>query len=195
MSEGYQTKDEIEKAFGIEYLSTIEPESQKLLDQIRKKATSPLRLWFQRKHDKWMSSLYGKELKKHKEIAFKVKKVNPLIGYGVFTDQFIPKLGYIGEYAGDLRKRKRKDRGNDYIFGYMVGFFRTPWIIDAKYRGNFTRFINHSFYPNVSSRGFAIDGVYHVIFYANRPIKKGEQLTYDYGPTYWNSSRPYPQEL
>ena len=39
-----------------------------------------------------------------------------------------------------------------------------------------------------------IDNLYHVIFFANKKIEKDEQLTYDYGPTYWNT-RPYPQEL
>ena len=63
-----------------------------------------------------------------------------------------------------------------------------------KKKGNFTRFLNHSFKPNVSSRGMVIDNLYHVIFFANKKIEKDEQLTYDYGPTYWNT-RPYPQEL
>jgi SET domain-containing protein len=129
------------------------------------------------------------------EVPHIIDKVNPLVGFGVFATQSIPYLTYIGEYAGELRARKRKtDRSNNYIFGYMVGFFGTPWIIDASKKGNFTRFINHSFHPNVNSRGVIVDGLYHIIFFANRRIEKGEQLTYDYGPTYWNK-RSYPQEF
>ncbi len=142
-----------------------------------------------------MASLFADKIRKRAEAPVIIDKVNPLVGYGVFAKKFIPYLSYIGEYAGELRARRgRKDRENDYVFGYMVGMFGTPWVIDASEKGNFTRFLNHSFDPNISSRGIVVDEIYHVIFFANKSIAIGEQLTYDYGPTYWNR-RPYPQEL
>lgn len=150
---------------------------------------------YDKKHNRWVSSLYASSLRKREEISYYLKSVNPMVGYGVFAKEEISQLSYIGEYAGELRARRgRKDRGNDYIFGYMVGLFGTPWIIDAKRKGNFTRFLNHSYNPNISSRGVVVDGVYHVIFFANKAIAKDEQLTYDYGPTYWKK-RPYPQTM
>jgi SET domain-containing protein len=142
-----------------------------------------------------MVSLFENKIRKRHEASVVIDKVNPLVGYGVFAKEFIPELSYIGEYAGELRARRgRKDRENDYIFGYMVGMFRAPWVVDASKMGNFTRFLNHSFDANVTSRGVVVDSIYHIIFFANRSIAKGEQLTYDYGPTYWNK-RPYPQEF
>jgi len=190
----YETKHQLEKAFGIEYINTIEPVSDYVLEKIKKRAKRKYFPLFDKKHNKWINSLYADAIRNKKEAPYQIKKVNPLVGFGVFAKKDIPELTFIGEYAGDLRARKKHDGTNDYIFGYMVGMFRTPWVIDAEKRGNFTRFINHSFYPNVSSRGVVVDGIYHVIFFANRPIKKGEQLTYDYGPTYWRR-RSYPQDL
>ena len=195
MTKVLETKDEIEKAFGIKYINTIEPVSERVLEKIKKRAKRKMTPLFFKKQNRWILSLYGSSLQKHKEAPHYLKKVNPLIGYGVFAKENIPELSYIGEYAGELRARQRIDRRNNYIFGYLVGTFRTPWVIDAKNRGNFTRFINHSFHPNICSRGIIINGLYHIIFFANKPIKKGQQLTYDYGPTYWNRGRPYPQDI
>lgn len=190
-----QTREEIEEAFGITYLDELSC-TEKVLEKVKKRAQRKLMPLYSKKQNRWMLGLYGEKMRKRAFAPIYLQKVNPLIGYGVFAKENISSLSYIGEYTGELRKRRRfKDKGNDYIFGYMVGSFGTPWIIDAKDKGNFTRFINHSFYPNVSSRGVVLDGVYRVIFFANKAIKKGEQLTYDYGPTYWNNSRPYPQDL
>ncbi|MCH9618331.1 MAG: hypothetical protein SP4CHLAM5_04600 [Chlamydiia bacterium] len=171
------------------------PTSNKVLEKIKKRAVKKLFPSHEKKHNRWILGLYGEKLAQKYEIPFCIKKVNPLVGYGVFARENISYLSYIGEYAGVVRGRRRfTDKKNDYIFGYMVGRFGTPWIIDAEKKGNFTRFINHSFSPNINSRGVVIDGVYHVIFFANKTIRKGEQLTYDYGPTYWNK-RPYPQDV
>lgn len=187
-------KTEIEDKFSITYIDSLEFESDGVLQKVQKRAKRNPFSIYNEKHNRWMNNLYAKDLRAKKEIGFFLNEVNPLVGYGVFAKNYIPTLSYIGEYAGELRKRRRNDKGNDYIFGYMVGMFGTPWIIDAKKRGNFTRFLNHSYQANVSSRGIVVDGIYRVIFFANTAICKGQQLTYDYGPTYWRS-RPYPQTI
>jgi uncharacterized protein len=186
--------EEIEKKFSIKYISNLQPSSKRVLEKVKKRAARKYFSLVNRKHNVWMNKLYFQDIKENREAPFFLQKVNPLVGYGVFARKSIPYLSYIGEYAGDLRRRSRKDKGNDYVFGYMVSSFGTPWIIDAEKRGNFTRFLNHSFNPNVSSRGVVVDGVYRVIFFANRQIRPSEQITYDYGPTYWNK-RSYPQDL
>lgn len=191
----FSTKEQIEEEFSISYIDTICFENDDVLQKVKKRANRKRFHLYDKKHNKWMSNLYARDVRNKKHAPVCIKKVNPLVGHGVFAKETIPSLSYVGEYTGMLRKRRgKKDKGNDYIFGYMVGFFGTPFIIDAKDMGNFTRFLNHSFNANVSSRGIVVDGVYHVIFFANKLIKKGEQLTYDYGPTYWNK-RPYPQSL
>lgn len=196
MRDVLEKKEDIEDAFDIQYINDLCPQSSNVLVKVKKRVQRKMLPLYNKKQNRWMLALYGEKLKKKAEISFYLKKVNPLIGYGVFAKHDIPYLSYIGEYTGELRRRRHfKDKGNDYIFGYMAGKLGTPWVIDAQKKGNFTRFINHSFYPNINSRGVVIDGVYHVIFFANKTIKKGDQLTYDYGPTYWTSKRPYPQEL
>ena len=52
-------------------------------------------------------------------------------------------------------------------------------VIDAS-REKGVRYINHSCAPNTFMRTFN----YHVEFYALRKIRKGEELTCDYGPTH-----------
>ena len=115
-----------------------------------------------------------------------VKWVDPLIGYGLFAGENIPQYSFIGEYTGVIRKRKSKsDRYNDYIFGYVVAIKDTPFVIDAKEKGNYTRFINHCDEPNLFSTWMISKGVCHVILFARHAISKGTQLTYDYGPNFW----------
>ena len=155
------------------------------------------KLWWKKynRMNRWACSLFEKELRQCKQAQIEIKQVNPLVGMGVFATKPISELTFIGEYTGVVQKRhKRKDSLNDYVFGYVIGPHDTPWVIDARKKGNFTRFINHSDEPNLTSRWIISEGVGHVIFFANRKINTGEQLTYDYGPYYWRK-RSYPQAL
>jgi len=189
------TENEIESKFNISYLPKLEFANSKILEKIQKRCDRKLR-W--KKHSKvnfWNCSLYENSLLQGKSIDFILKKVNPLVGYGVFAKNPISYLTYIGEYTGIVRKRhKKQDSLNDYVFGYVIGPQDTPWVIDAEKKGNFTRFINHSYTPNLTSRWMICDGVAHIILFANRKIKAGEQLTYDYGPYYWRK-RSFPQDF
>ena len=58
------------------------------------------------------------------------------------------------------------------------------YVIDAT-NGNLTRFINHSYNPNLQPMYAFIEGFYHLIFLTIKPIKNGEQLAYNYGNNYW----------
>ena len=57
--------------------------------------------------------------------------------------------------------------------------------LNAKDAGNFTRFINDSYYPNVDGAFIRWNNASHLILFANAPIKKGQQLFIDYGIGYW----------
>ena len=190
-----RTKEEIEKQFNIAYIESLEFSKERIFQRIKKKCVRKL-LW--KKHrivNGWASHLFEKSLKEKREVAYLIKKVNPLVGYGVFTEKLIPELSLIGEYTGVVRRRRFwKDSSNDYVFGYVIGPHDTPWVIDAREKGNFTRFINHSYEPNLTSKWMIADGICHIIFFANRLILPGEQLTYDYGPYYWRK-RSFPQSF
>ena len=53
-------------------------------------------------------------------------------------------------------------------------------VVDATMCGNVARFINHSCEPNCYSREILIDGWRHILIFASRHIRCGDELTYDY---------------
>jgi SET domain-containing protein len=53
-------------------------------------------------------------------------------------------------------------------------------VIDATARGNQARFVNHSCEPNCISKVIVVQGVRHIVIFAQRFIHRGEELTYDY---------------
>ncbi|VFQ84490.1 unnamed protein product [Cuscuta campestris] len=53
-------------------------------------------------------------------------------------------------------------------------------VIDATYKGNKSRYINHSCCPNTEMQKWMIDGETRIGIFATRDIKRGEHLTYDY---------------
>jgi SET domain-containing protein len=59
------------------------------------------------------------------------------------------------------------------------------WSIDASVGGDATAFINHSCQPNLFSR--VIRG--HVVFFALRDIRAGEELTLDYVVSHHDDSK------
>lgn len=192
----FLTAQEIERHFSVSYQKGLLFDSEKVLQQIKKRAKKKLLRKKYAAMNRWILSMYGEEIKQQREIDFLIKWINPLVGHGLFAKVQISPFSYIGEYTGLVRRRRFfGPRDNDYVFGYMIGPKDTPWVIDAKEAGNYTRFINHSDDPNVSSRWVITeDDIGHIIFFANRKISVGEQLTYDYGPYYWKS-RPQPLEV
>ena len=66
--------------------------------------------------------------------------------------------------------------------------------IDAtKEDGSFGRLINHSrTNPNIKSQTIDVDSIPHLIFYAIKDIKPGEELSYDYGDRTATSLRSHP---
>ena len=140
----------------------------------------------------WTKALFEEDFRKKSCPAVEIREVNSIIGLGVFAKETLRALTYVGEYAGVVRRRKRKeDDANSYVFRYLDTRFRVPYVVDAKEQGNLCRFLNHSDNPNLISRSIVIDDTYHIIFFTKRACQKGEQLTYDYGPFYWRK-RPHP---
>lgn len=179
---------DFEKRVGIRYIDTLEFEQpeykQKLIDKGKKRLRRPNI----KQMNTWTLALHKKAIENPKEDLYYIRWINRYLGYGVFAAQDIPALCYVGEYVGLIRKRRfRKYRFNDYVFGYVTADKDTPYIIDAKEQGNFARFINHSDQPNLTSRWLVKDGLTHIILFANKFIPKDSQLTYDYGEYYWRS--------
>lgn len=105
-------------------------------------------------------------------------------GLGLFAGEPIPKGACIIEYKGRTISKEEEYTSNSlYLFEV-----NSRMTIDGKPRMNKAGYINHSCRPNaepeIRNR--------RVFIMARRAIKEGEELTYDYGKSYWNDHiKPY----
>jgi len=108
-----------------------------------------------------------------------VRRRSKVHGFGVYAAEAINKNTRIIDYAGELIRNSRSGaREARYLKQGCIWVFRVNrvWSRDAAVNGNIARFINHSCQPNCY---FQIVG--HTIWIrASRPIRAGEELTYDY---------------
>jgi len=186
---------EFEKKLKMEYLEHLEFDHPDFLRWSIWKGQKLLKKKKVRQMNRWNLALHEKAILKPRYDHIYIRHISSSIGYGVFASRDLGALTYIGEYTGLVTRRQtKKTRFNDYVFGYMTGPKESPFIIDAYKKGNFTRFINHSDEPNLNSRWVICKGVTRIILFANRLIKKDEQLTYDYGKYYWRR-RSAPKNL
>lgn len=108
---------------------------------------------------------------------FKLAVKRSRIGRGLFASEKIPRGSCIIEYTGRPATRAQMiaNKGK-YLFWTGRGT-----MIDGNVAGNKARFINHSCAPNceidIKNR--------KVYIFAIRSIKEGDELTFDYGPEYF----------
>ncbi|XP_022866313.1 histone-lysine N-methyltransferase ASHH3-like [Olea europaea var. sylvestris] len=106
-------------------------------------------------------------------------------GLGVVAEEDINQGDFVIEYVGEViddktcedRLWKMKHRGETNF--YLCEINR-DMVIDATYKGNKSRYINHSCCPNTEMQKWMIDGETRIGIFATRDIVKGEHLTYDY---------------
>ncbi|MBG9377631.1 SET domain-containing protein-lysine N-methyltransferase [Panacibacter sp. DH6] len=114
-------------------------------------------------------------------VQYKIFNKKSLIdGTGAFAVQTIPPKRKIGNLGGEiisLREARKRAAMTKRVAMVEFGDGRA---LDASVNPNELRYINHSCSPNTYMR--VCYG--KVEFYALRRIKKGEELTCDYGPTH-----------
>ncbi|XP_048319328.2 histone-lysine N-methyltransferase ASHH3 [Ziziphus jujuba] len=106
-------------------------------------------------------------------------------GSGIVADEDIKQGEFVIEYVGEViddktceeRLWNMKHRGETNF--YLCEINR-DMVIDATYKGNKSRYINHSCSPNTEMQKWIIDGETRIGIFATRDIEKGEHLTYDY---------------
>lgn len=115
---------------------------------------------------------------------------SPIHGNGVFATSEIPSGTELVEYQGRRLTHAQADRlysgtteeGHTFLFT-----LNDKYIIDANVEGNVARWINHSCAPNcqavLEENADGKPKLDRVMITALRPIKVGEELTYDYGIT------------
>ena len=113
-------------------------------------------------------------------------------GWGVRTEKALRKGEYVSEYMGEIitseeanERGKQYDAiGRTYLFDLDYNNTDSIYTIDAAVHGNIGHFFNHSCDPNVSVFPFWIDNLDinmpRLAFFTLRPIKAGEELTFDY---------------
>ncbi len=111
-------------------------------------------------------------------------KTSNIHGKGVFAARDLKKGDAIIEYKGEriswkLAEKRHphdpKDPNHTFYFSLEDGR-----CIDAKYKGNAARWINHSCKPNCEAREDIFNDEPRVFIYAKRALKANEELFYDY---------------
>ena len=98
-------------------------------------------------------------------------------GLGLFAVEPIRKGKFIIEYWGKRLPAQVADEiGTKYMFEV-----NSRWTIDGSDRRNTARYINHSCKPNAEAR--EIKGAIRI--YARKNIEPGDEITYNYGRTYF----------
>jgi SET domain-containing protein len=119
------------------------------------------------------------KIKKRKKPLFVVKE-SGIHGRGVFATKDIkkgkPVIEYQGEHISQEIANERFEEKDDVHHHTVLFTIDDDTVIDASSKGNEARFINHSCDPNCE----AIQYGRRIFIESLRPIKKGEELTYDY---------------
>lgn len=170
-------------------------ENLKIREKIRKKIEKLYKKGELTRQQLWFGAYFRKEIESLFIPDIEIRFINKTLGYGVFAKRDFSKLEFIAQYSGLVRKSRRSDRMNAYCFEYLLANgVKTAYTVDAQDQGGIGRMINHSENPNLQSSLATIDFLNHIVLITSRPVKKGEQLCYDYGPDYW-SHREKPIHL
>ncbi|KAF1688187.1 SET domain-containing protein-lysine N-methyltransferase [Pseudoxanthomonas broegbernensis] len=117
-----------------------------------------------------------------------VARKSPIHGNGVFAVAPIRKGERVIEYKGRRRTHEEvdEDTSGDVESGHTFLFtLNDDWVVDANYRGNDARWINHSCDPNCEAVIVEHEGQERhkdrVFIEAIRNVAPGEELTYNYG--------------
>jgi SET domain-containing protein len=109
-------------------------------------------------------------------------------GNGVFAAKSLPAKKRVVQYRGTLMTHDEVDdaMGGDIETGHTFLFtLNDLFVIDGNTKGNIARWINHSCAPNCEA--VAVDhpsgdvAKERIFIETIRPVRAGEELTYDYG--------------
>jgi len=112
-------------------------------------------------------------------------KPSRIDGKGCFATVAFKKGRKIAEFVGERISRAETARRLKGKRRIRICGVDSYWAIDSSVGGNATQFVNHSCQPN--SRLSQIRG--HLIFFALRDIKPGEEILLDYEESYHDDSK------
>ena len=120
---------------------------------------------------------------------YKIKKSN-IDNRGLYANQDIKDGTKIIEYKGKIVTKKKVEEDSKFDNEKAIYLFNLnkKYDLDGDFRYNTARLINHSCNPNCEVSGVGLK----IWVYAIRNIKKGEELSYDYGFGYDEYYKDFP---
>ncbi|MBD1172245.1 SET domain-containing protein-lysine N-methyltransferase [Pelagibacterales bacterium SAG-MED05] len=120
---------------------------------------------------------------------YKIKKSN-IDNRGLYASQDIKNDTKIIEYKGKVVTKKKVEEDSKFDNDKAIYLFNLNkrYDLDGDFKYNTARLINHSCNPNCEVAGVGL----RVWVYAIRDIKKGEELSYDYGFGYDEYYKDFP---
>ena len=181
------TLEEYRVKLGINYTPWIRFENYEQMKKVRQNCPWLLRWKWSGKENQELGQKYQQQISIGYTAPLFIKWINEQLGYGLFAAEDIDNGAFIGEYSGLIRRvYRRHPQLNDYCFQYPSKYWSWCYfVVDAQHEGNYLRFANHSDRPNLQPQTAVDRGWLHQLFFANRKISKGTQLTFDYGEDYW----------
>lgn len=176
------------KLTGVHYIPQPYFESLKTLKRVFQLCTKIHRRGWVEEEQLWLGALFRPDIEQQKSVSYSIRWVDDQVEYGLYAEEPIPSGTFIGEYAGEIKRRRFWSffQLNDYCFRYPTSRWGRPYFtINAQDSANYTRYINHSGAPNLECASVFSQGLFRLAFRSVRDIEVGEQLCYDYGPYYW----------
>tara|TARA_B100001027_G_scaffold212988_1_gene183049 strand:+ start:212 stop:661 length:450 start_codon:yes stop_codon:yes gene_type:complete len=120
---------------------------------------------------------------------YKIKK-SKIDKNGLYANQNIQKGTKIIEYKGKIISVRQSEVSPKFDNGKAIYLFNInkKYDLDGDFKFNTARLINHSCDPNCEVFGSGLK----IWVYAMKNIKKGEELSYDYGFSYDDNYKAYP---
>ena len=109
---------------------------------------------------------------------------------GLYASRSIKNSTKIVEYKGKIITKKQVEDNPKFDNGKAIYLFdlSKKYDLDGDFKFNIARLINHSCDPNCEVYGSGLK----VWVYAIKDIKKGEELTYDYGFSFDENFKDFP---
>lgn len=121
------------------------------------------------------------------EKKVEIRFVNDQVGLGIFAKEKIPAGTLLGHYAGELTTSRLR---NESLYVFLIES-DASFYIDAQEMGNWTRYMNHAEGERenlFSVKYYGKSKPYILFFVGEKPIPKGKQLLFSYGPRYWTQT-------
>ena len=180
---------DLKAIFGVKYRRQLFFKDYSFFKETIKQCPFLLRFkWFTQDSQQLMQK-HSEQLRQGYVADVEIKWTGQEKGFGLFAQTDLTSKTYIGEYTGLVRQLFRFNPDhNGYCYHYPTRWWSLKYLmVDACKVGNELRFANHSYDPNMEPFCMIDRNLLHIVLFTIKEVKKGEELTFNYGPDYWSS--------